>query len=686
MRKLLTLLTLTIFLISLASAEIIINQQPNEIYNLGDSIPVPLTIRASTDITGSLNLDLVCSGKSVNFYRNGISLSYGEDLTLAPPPALVLTKDIMGTSRGNCKIKAMLTGEEPILTEEFKISHLINIYIEERQVEFNPGEQLLVEGTAIKENGVDADGFIELIMVADNSTESLTQLGIISNGFFSINITLPKDMEAKFYLTKLKAYENDLMGEETNIGSTDYNILINQVPTSLEIIFDNQDVEPGTNVMVKAILHDQTGKKIEPTTSIITIKNPQDKITEQIEIPNDEYLEFPIPYNEKPSQWFAVAVSSKLTTESTFNIIEKKEIDMVLINKTIEITNIGNVPYCNETLLVKIGNESLNIDLCLEIDEKTKYLLTAPDGEYQIEVISESGSVLSGSALLTGRSVDIKEKSKLLSSSRTYVIWVFLIAILGFIVFIMFKKGYKKSFFGTMHIKKKHKDSPLKEKINWKRISPVPLRKKSLINTKNKAELSLSLKGEKHNASIVCLKIKNLHDLETKKGNAEQTLQKIVDLAESKKAMIYENQSNIFFILTPLITKTFHNESVAVNFSRKINNLLDQHNKLFKQKIEFGLCINYGEIIAKVEKDKLKFMSVKDLITTAKKLCVISNKEVLLSDKFKAILGSDVKTNRHTHENVVFHKIREIIDREKHKKFISGFLQRMEKEKKAKKK
>jgi len=685
MRKILTLLTLTIFLISLTSAEIIINQQPNEIYNLGDSISVPLIIRASTDITGSLNLDLVCSGKSVNFYKNGISLGYGEDLELNPAPALVLTKDIIGTSKGNCKIKVMLTGEEQILTEEFKISNLINIYIEERQVEFKPGEQLLVEGTATKENGIDADGFIELTMVADNSTESLTQLGIINNGFFSINITLPQDMEAKFYLTQLKAYENNLIGEETNIGSTNYNILITQVPTSLEIIFDNQDVEPGTNVMVKAILHDQTGHKIEGTTSIITIKNPQDKIMGQLEIANNEYLEFLIEYNKEPALWSAVAVSSKLTTESTFNVIEKKEVDILLINKTIEITNIGNVPYCNETLLVKIGENLLNIDICLEINEKVKYLLTAPDGEYQIEVISEGGSILSENAMLTGRSIDIKEKVSLLSSSRSYVIWVFLIAILGFIAFIMFKKGYKRSFFGKAHLKKKGKSNSEKEKIVWTKVSPIPLRKKSLINAKNKAELSLTLKGEKHNASIICLKIKNLHDLEAKKGNAEQTLQKIIDLAESKKAMIYENQSNIFLIFAPLITKTFHNESVAVNLARKINNLLDHHNKLFKQKIEFGLGINYGEIIAKIEKDKLKFMSVKDLIITSKRLCKISNKEVLLSDKFKAVLGSEVKTSKHTHENIVFHKIKEIIDKEKHKKFISGFLQRMEKEKNSKK-
>lgn len=684
MRKIIFSIILLLLLVSLTSAEIIINTQPEEIYNLGDSVSVPIIIRASTDLTGSLELDLLCSGQTTNFYKNGVSLFYGEDLELSPAPSLVLTQDIIENMRGNCKIKIRLTGEEPVLTEEFRISNLLNIYLmEDLQIEFEPGENLIIEGTVVRENGVDADGFIELTMFSDNSTEGVTQLNVINNGFFTINMTLPEDLESKLYLTNLKAYETDFNSQETNIGNLDYNIQIIQVPTNLEILFEQTPIEPGTNLKVKAILHDQSGIKIEETTTIITIKDFENKIVEQLELPTDQFLELPIAYNELPGIWKAVAVSNQLTTESEFNISEKEKIDIKLINKTIEISNVGNVIYCNQTVLVKVGEDSLNINLCLEVDETKKYKITAPDGEYYVEIITNEGNVLSENVMLTGNSVNIKESSKkFLVSSRYYIVWVFVIAILGFIAFTLFRKGYKKSFIGKMHIKKKGTKQNINDSnTEWKKISASALGKKSLINTRNKAKLSLSLKGEKQGASVVCLKIKNLQDIESKKGNKEETLQRLVKFAEESKAMMYENQNHIFFIFAPIRTRTFENERTAIELSRKIKEILKHHNNLYKQKIEFGLSVNYGEIIAKKEDQGLKFMSIGNLIILCKKLSGISNEEVLLSENVINRVGSDIKTHKHNKENFIFHTIKEIIDREKNKKFIANFLTKIEKDK-----
>jgi len=674
-------------LTSFISAEIIINTQPEEIYNLGDSVSVPIMIRAAQDLTGSLELDLLCNGQTTNFYKNGISLFYGEDLELSPAPSLVLTQDIIENMRGDCKIKIRLTGEEPILTEEFKISSLINIFLsEDVEIEFKPGENIIIEGTAIRENGGDADGFIELTMFADNSTEGITQLSLIDNGFFTINITLPEDLEAKSYLTSLRAYETAFDLQETNTGNLEYNIQIIQVPTNLEILFENTPIEPGTTLRVKAILHDQSGIQIENTTAVITIKDTQNNIVDQLELRTNQFLELPIVYNEFPGIWEAVAVSNQLTVQSEFNISKKEKININLINKTIEISNVGNVVYCNQTVLVKVGGDTLNINLCLEVDEVKKYKITAPDGEYYVEIITNEGNILSENVMLTGNAVNIKESSrKFLVSSRYYIVWVFVIAILGFIAFTLFRKGYKKSFIGRMNIIKK---SPTQNKTNssteWKKISATALGKKSLIHTRNRAELSLSLKGEKQSANVVCLKIKNLKDIESKKGSKEETLQRIVKFAEESKAMMYENQNHIFFMFAPIRTKTFENERPAIELSRKIKEILKHHNKLFKQKIEFGLSVNYGEIIAKKESEGLKFMSIGNLIILSKKLAGISSEEVLVSDKVINRVGSDIKTHKHHKENVIFHTIREIIDREKNKKFIANFLSKIEKDKKKK--
>jgi len=155
-------------------------------------------------------------------------------------------------------------------------------------------------------------------------------------------------------------------------------------------------------------------------------------------------------------------------------------------------------------------------------------------------------------------------------------------------------------------------------------------------------------------------------------------LQKIIGIAEENKAVIYENQENLFFILAPIRTRTFKNEKTAVEIAQKIQKALTEQNKLFKQKIEFGISLNYGAIIAKQDKDVLKFMSMGTLITTAKKIASISKGEIFLSEKINDKLRADVKTEKHQKGKIAVYTIKEMKHREENKKFIRSFLNRIE--------
>lgn len=664
MRRLLLLFACVILLSQFAAAEIIINKQPDEVYSLGDIIPMPTTIKSIIEISGIFQMNLICNGQEVNFYKNGVSLAAGEEKRLEP--SLVLMRNVIGELKGTCKIKSIL-GEEFTLTEEFKVSDLIEIRPDFEQIEFNPGENVLLEGSAVKENGKDVNGFIKMAIM-DGNDSILNHLETINNGFFSMNITFPNNIKAGAYLMKLNAHEEDLRGETTNKGFSAMNIFIKQVPTSLEVLFEDSEVEPGESLNVKAILHDQTGEKIA-STSFITIKDDRDKIHEQLEMATDEFLEYPIPYNQPPADWVVVAVSNKFTSEARFTILEKEDVMVEIINKTIEITNMGNVVY-NKTILVKIGNKSLNIDVLLDVDKSQKYIMSAPDGEYEIEVIADEESV-SKEVILTGKSIDIKKaSSKVGSLVRFPIVWIFIIAILGFIAFIVFKKGYKKSFVGYI-------GSKIPKKNNHEKS--LPLKKDSLVRTGSKAELSLSIKGDKQNVSVVALKIKNLQKLQSKEESAEETIQRIVNAAGESKAAVYENHNELFFILCPTKTRTFKNERAALNLAKKIKDILEDHNKKFKQKIEFGISLNYGTIIAKQEKEVLKFMSLGTLMGTAKKVSSLAENEILLGEKMNEKMRSEVKTIRHQRGNIHVYSIKEIKDVEGNKKFIRSFLERIEK-------
>ena len=503
-RGIITSIVLSIFLMFLAiplvSAEIIINTQPNSVYNLGDIVPVSVTLKSSSAVSGFFKMDLVCGGNSSNFYTNSVKLAANEQRNFET--SLILEKIIIGELKGTCTIKAFL-GADSATTIGFKISDVIVVESNVSKTDFNPEESIFVSGNAFKENGNPANGFVELSILGGNST-LLTQQGTVNNGLFSANITLPEEIRSGNYLLRVMVYEQDLSGGTTNTGFRDYNIYINQVPTSLEIVFETNEIEPGTSVNVKAVLYDQTGVKIDSTT-FLTIKNNKSKILEQIEIPTEEFLEFPIAYNEAPLSWKVVAVSHKLTSESGFRILEKEAATIEIINKTVLITNTGNVPY-NKTVLVKIGDQPLNIDVYLKVDESQRWLLTAPDGEYAVEVNAD-GQITGASVALTGSSVDVKKASATIGSLvRFPAVWIFILAILGFVAFIFFKRGYQKAFIGYISsaIPKKSQNEAGESYVQSPKSS--------------KAELALSIRGDKQDVSMITLKAKNMASIKNMRG------------------------------------------------------------------------------------------------------------------------------------------------------------------------
>ncbi len=663
------LLVSLIILTSFVSADIILNQQPKNIYNLGDTIKIPLTIKSVTDTSGTLNADLLCNGHTLNFYKNGVSLESGEEVKLSP--ALVLTKNIIGELKGTCKIKISLN-EEYLLTNTFEISNIIEISINLENSDLKPGENIFIQGSALKNNGQDVNGYIDARIESGNTTK-IAQIETINNGFFEINTSVPEDMAAGIYSLKLTAYEEDPSEEITNKGILTENIRIKQVPTSLEIVFDNQKVEPGTNLKVKSILYDQTGEKIN-ATSFLTIKNNNNKIMEQQEISTDEFIEYPIKYNEAPMAWKIVSVSNKLNTESEFKIKEKESVDIDIINKTVTITNTGNIPY-NNTVFIKIGNESLNIQVYLEVDKEEKYLLKAPDGIYTVNIIAGNETASVSDIALTGKTIDIKKASSNVGTLMRYpIVWIFLIILLGFIGFMILKRGHKRTFFGYISSKiprhkKTHseKDKIVSSQDSKKNFKP------------GKAILSLSIKGDKQSASLVSIHIKNLHKLESEKGNAKETIQKIISIATQNKAVYYKSRSHLFFIMAPAKTKTFSNEKPALNLAQKIKSELDEHNKKFKQKIDYGISLTHGNIVAKQDKEGFKFMSLGNLMGNSKKLSTTSHEKILLDNKINNKLKTHLKTEKHKEKEIEYYSIKSTKNAKDNEKFIKSFLERIEK-------
>lgn len=665
-------LVLIVLFCSLISAEIIFSQPIKQAYNLGDSVFVPVTIKALNDISGDLQVNLICNGTPINFYKNGIKLSSGEEKTL--DSSLILIKSIIGDVTGICKIKAILNGEYK-LTEEFQISDLLIVDGRLEKTEFNAGESISIKGKITRETEENSNGIIEATLIGE---ENISQTGTVNEGTFNINISLPKNLKAGIYPIEVKAYEKNSDGTITNTGITTYSILIKQVPTNLELIFESNDIEPGTSIKVKAVLHDQTGESIE-STATITIKDYNNKIVEQKLLDTEAFLEYSIASDESPADWEISSVSNNLTTESLVRIKEKESVRVEIINKTIVIKNDGNVPY-NKTLLVKIENTSLNILVKLGVGESKKYVVSAPQGDYKVRVVTndEDNPEVNEVMSLTGGVTGIKEASNI---SLGVLGWVVLILILIVTIFVMIKKIYKKQFTGKkmFGLKNKFNEKSSGQKENFKKMT-IGEGLTMIQKIGSKAELSLSIKGEKQDASMICVKVRNLREVKSGRGSGAESIAKIVDVADENKAVVYENQDYLFLILAPLKTRTMKNEKLALDLAEKVELILADNNRKFHQKIDYGISLSHGSIVAKVENNTFKFMTMGTFMTEAKKIASVSKGEILLSTKINDLLRLQIKTEKSVRDGTsVFNITRIKRENEEARQFINKFMERQKK-------
>ena len=83
--------------------------------------------------------------------------------------------------------------------------------------------------------------------------------------------------------------------------------------------------------------------------------------------------------------------------------------------------------------------------------------------------------------------------------------------------------------------------------------------------------------------------------------NQERALERAVELVYRKKGAVYEQGDFIFIVFSPLMTHTQKNEIEAAKAAERISLVLKEHNKRFKDKIDFGIGINSGQMINKVE-------------------------------------------------------------------------------------
>ncbi len=670
-----------VFLTSLASAELAFSSQPNALYNIGDIADLTTNIITPADLNGFFSINLICNGLETQVHQQYVILTAGEQASIAVQIPLI--PDFVNGTSGICKMKAMLKDGGSIayytLTNEFHVSDFISVSTSSSKEEFDPGDSVFITGSAVKENGKNANGIAE-INITSAGKSLYAGSGAVNNGYFNFNFTLPLNAPSGPQLVSIRVYEMDSSARRMSSGFTNFNMVIHQIPTTLNLVSKDSinEILPGRTYFVKAILYDQTGERINSAVNF-TVKKSSGEIMGQRQINTDEFLNVPISYDDAPDAWSIFAASSGLNANLNFSILRNEIVSVELINKTLLVTNRGNVPYDN-SLQISLGGESLVFNVSLKVHESKKYVLTAPDGDYSVEVLSNGDNLFRGDLFLTGNAINIQEASTgVLSFIQSKWLWIVILLVLVFGVFFFFRKWHKRRFFKRINMNKKFR---LRDGIMISDGEDNISYRDRIINSKNVADLSLSIHGEKQNSSVVCLDIKNFGDIKPGKGGISETMNRLRDVVDDSKAAVYENGSYVFFIFAPAKTKAFNNELTAIETAEKIQRILQDHNRLLKQKIEFGISVHYGAMIAKQGLNVLKFMSLGNFISIAKKLASLSDGEIFLSSEIKDRTATDIKTDKRSSGDLDFYTLVEIRNREKSQKFIREFMSKMEKEEK----
>lgn len=726
-------LILGLMLIQFVSAEIMISQI-NSTYSRGENLEVlfevdnfqedyfdvelicanTLTIENvvvqtdqignETNVTNQTNQN-VSTTQTTSTTLSGISLYHGILSEKAIQLNRQLTPVYIGNSSGDCYIKATY-GSDVQTSESFYISDKLDVDLTLNELIYSAGETVQVSGKAVRENGkpagVGVSAYVEIKMGNQSKINSP-----ITNGNFSVNFSTDSNMQAGNYVLEVLVVEK-INGEILNSGEDRIDLTITQKPSWMAIAVDKQIVYPEQEIKIVPILYDNSNMEINGQDLLFKILDVNGKSLFEKIVLSGENLSYVLKSDHAPGYSLIIAEKDGIRAEKVFDVKEAGKINVQVINNSLIITNVGNIDY-HKAIEVDIGGEIIIQQIDLLLGETKTYALNAPTGDYNLQIRDESGSLGAGSVSLTGNAISIREAGDKIGNvfTRYPVVWLFILIIIGLVIFVMYKNNKKKKFYGFSDVEKKivHRDMQNQEKAGFMKRALIKLKPKHEESQENlrkeepvtklesmtqkpsniirpgkvtQGEQVLVVNGEKHNAGIIVLKIKN------QLGSiGKETLKHAFNSVYENKGVIAQVDSSFAIVFSPVVTRTSRNTSIAIKTAMTIMSELENHNKKFKEKIEYGMGINEGEIIAKIEQNKLKFATVGQTINLAKRIATIAKNKFLISQQAHDKTRHDIKIDKaeESQDGLTLYKIKRIIQNdEKNKEFINNFLNRSKKE------
>ena len=712
-RVMMVLLVFMAFLLPLVSSSIFV-EPLNPIYNYGDTLTAQTKIVPSVSTSGHYTVDLKCGNITINIFNNFFDLPANVERSV-----LVTTQvlnPLLNNITSSCLLRANFVGES-VNSNSFTLSNKINVEAELDFDELNPGNSLVISGTAIKESGVPLNGFVELFVSSLNLYKSST----ITNGVFNISLILPADVKSGKHNVTLEVHNTDSSSRKINFGSFADTFTVAQVLKEFEIVVVDENVNPGTDFVFRIDSFDQAGDAINKDVSLV-MNDPKGLpfLKKIVKSGESQILKFFL--NNTPGYWNIEATIDGESKRKLFYLMDVKKVQTSLINNTLFVTNIGNSIYSGP-IEITIGSQVEVKQVKLGVGETQKFTLRAPDGDYSISVSQNGESESLGSTFLTGNAIKVTDlREDLIGTVTNPIIW-WLIAILFVLVLILvqvrkrmlkhtpmassgmiakpIKNDSENSFslpkkdissnISTGFDKKENYDFSLNKTFKSDSSSfAKPNPKVDFANTKQFVAPKIDFTNTKPFVSSQSNKVAPSSLFESNQGirehavaialyiggssNTSQILNNALSIVQETGVKVYVDGDYKIILFSPKLTNNSDNESAAVSVGRRIQALFLEHARDNNDGVLFGIGISNGEIISEIENGKFHFTSTGNLISFAKRIAQSSNMKLLISDSVRRKVISNVKVEKSSFQGVW--EITRVIDHSQSRDFIKRFSDR----------
>jgi len=422
---------LLLFVLPLASAQIVFENNFNGVYSVGDLVHVNLSIQKPVSTSSYLETSLSCGGSNFLVGKNYVSV-FGGGMKF-------VDFDFPISIYGNCHLKSTFDGDSQS-SQQFNVSRDIKIDYDLNSISFSPGDGFLIKGTATKANGDLLNGTLKIF-----SSGLVEKTIAVSNGKFNYNFEIPPGALPGNHDFNLEAMEEDASNHLINDGESSFNITVRSVPSKIVSHTNFTEVDPPKNVTINFSLEDQAGNPISNEFLILKILDTENNILVKKTVKSPGKYSYEFPGNATLGLWSFGFYYGSLSSFSKVYVGENKNISFnVINNNTLLIKNVGNVLY-NGIVTYSFQNmsneENRSINVSLDAGKQMEVPLDLK-GDYNLSVGGNSLGKFSftGNAII-GDSLD----------ASTFSYWVFLgILVFGIFIFLFFKRksfAKTKSFF-----------------------------------------------------------------------------------------------------------------------------------------------------------------------------------------------------------------------------------------------